>query len=92
MHRHPKSVWVISTALLAALTVFVVSNAAVVPGPWHDGRNCDLCRSGHQPTLTPPLRVEIPIPFTVEWRVPADEQDPLPDPSFRTDAPRAPPA
>jgi hypothetical protein len=77
---------------LAALGVFIVSNAAVVPGPWHDGRNCDLCRSGHQPILTAPVRVEVPAPVPIEWRVAADEQNPALEPAFRTGSPRAPPA
>jgi len=86
-----RSAW----AAVLAIAVLTVATAAVVPGPWHEGlsnRSCDLCRSGHLPTVAPLVRVEVQAPLDVEWRVPAADQRPGRDPVSRSGSPRAPPA
>lgn len=83
-----------ATALVAAAALLMVGSAAVIPGPWHDGlsgRSCDICRSGHLPTVGPLVGVLVQVLLAVEWHVPADEQRPTPAPVFRPGSPRAPP-
>ena len=91
----PNRNWMGATALLAAAALLFIASAAAIPGPWHDGlpgRSCDICRSGHLPTVAPLVRVLIQAPVAVEWHVPIAEQRLTPAPIFRSGFPRAPPA
>ena len=82
-------------AALVAAALLCIAHAAVIPGPWHDGlsgRSCDVCRSGHLPTLASLVRTELPGLVAVQWQVPSAERSLAPDLLFRADSPRAPPA
>ena len=82
-------------AALVAAAVLCIAHGAVIPGPWHDGlsgRSCDVCRSGHLPTLASPARTELPGLVTVERQALPTERTLAPDLLFRADSPRAPPA
>jgi hypothetical protein len=82
-------------AAAVIVAVLVVSTAAIVPGPWHDGpqgRSCDVCRSGHLPILADPAPISVHRPDAVEWHVPGEPARPAPEAVFHPDSPRAPPA
>jgi len=95
MPRRRNPIRTVLTALAAAAALLVIANAAVIPGPWHDGlagRSCDVCRSGHLPILASLAPVAVPAPLEPAWQVAAEDERPAAAPESRTGAPRAPPA
>ncbi|MBI3694400.1 MAG: hypothetical protein HY238_06130 [Acidobacteria bacterium] len=86
--------WQTALAVMAALALLVVSNAALLPGHWHNspqGRSCDICRSGQLPAPTPLVRTEIQSPAPVEWHSQSFEPHTVFEPVFASSSPRAPP-
>jgi hypothetical protein len=86
--------WRQVTSVLAVLILLALSSAAVVPGHWHSGlqgRNCDLCRISHLPTLGASLRSEIQLPAPVVWHGETVALRSALPPVFAPHSPRAPP-
>jgi hypothetical protein len=82
-------------ASLAAAAVLVISCAAVIPGPWHDGmpgHTCEVCRSGHLPILAPLARADLQGPLAVEWRAQPPRVRAFQEPLLHGGFPRPPPA
>ena len=87
--------WQAALAVMAALALLVVSNAALLPGHWHNGPqgpSCDVCRSGHLPAPAALVRIEVPSPAVVEWHNQSFEPHTVFEPVFASSSPRAPPA
>lgn len=77
--------------LLAVLAATAVATVALVPHEEIDGKDCLVCKAGHQPLLQIAVAVLLEPPRPEASVPPVDTRSTVVDPAIDPSSPRAPP-